>query len=178
MLKNITFNSLLSKLPSLISQLVVFSALFYGISWWQQKDMLSTGSKLTTSDLSLISTKGNVFQYQFNNDNNDTLIYFFAPWCTICHLSIDNLEDLYRSKPEKLNILVVALDWSSLTEVDEFLAQHELTMPVLLGTEKVRQNFQISAFPSYYLISKHAEIKAKNLGYSTKLGMDFRLLTN
>ena len=70
---------------------------------------------------------------------------------------------------------MVALDWRSIEEVDQFLSQHKLTMPVLLGTNEVRDNFQISAFPSYYLISRLGEVQSKNIGYSTELGMKWRL---
>jgi len=163
---------------SWVMQLIIFISIFYTISWWQQKDMLSIGNPLTNKSFSLLSSKGQVIHYRFDNGEKDTLLYFFAPWCGVCHASIDNLEEIYQSRPDDLNIFIIALDWGSIEEIDAFLAQHQLTMPVLLGTREVQQNFKISAFPSYYLISRKAEIQSKNRGYSTELGMALRLKFN
>ena len=163
------------KMLSWAGQLTIYLAIFFGISWYQQKDMLTVGNSIKHTQLNLISVNGQVHSSQLDNGNRDTFIYFFAPWCSVCHASIDNLEDIYQSKPSELDIIVVALDWRSIEEVDEFLSQHKLTMPVLLGTNKVREDFQISAFPSYYLISRLGKVESKNMGYSTELGMNWRM---
>jgi thiol-disulfide isomerase/thioredoxin len=166
------------KILSWAFQLTIYLTIFFVVSWFQQKNMLTVGSAIENTQLNLIDIKGKVHRTQLNNGKRDTFIYFFAPWCSVCHASIDNLEAVYQSKPKELDIIVIALDWRSIEEVDEFLTQHKLTMPVLLGTNEVSENFQISAFPSYYLISRLGEVKSKNMGYTTELGMKMRLLLN
>lgn len=156
-------------------QLIIFLGIFLGVSWYQQKNMLTVGNQIKNAQLNLIGVNGQVHRSQLDNGKRDTFIYFFAPWCVICHASIDNLEKIYQSKPNELDIIVVALDWRSIEEVDEFLSQHKLTMPVLLGTNEVSERFQISAFPSYYLISRLGEVESKNMGYTTELGMSWRM---
>lgn len=150
----------------------------FAFNWWQQRDMLSDGDFIKNTELNLATLNSETYQYQLDNEKNDTLIYFFAPWCGICHLSIDNLEDIYQSKPENLDILVVALDWQSQQEIQEFIDEHKLSMPVLLGNNQTQLNFKISAFPSYYLISKKGEVLSKDVGYSTQWGIDLRLAAN
>jgi len=165
----------LQKILSWGFQLIIYLGIFLGISWYQQKDMLAVGNSIKNPQINLINVNGQIHRSQLDNGKRDTFIYFFAPWCSICHASIDNLEDIYQTNPENLNIIVIALDWRSIEEVDEFLSQHELTMPVLLGTNEVRETFQVSAFPSYYLISRFAKVQSKNMGYSTELGMSWRM---
>jgi len=175
-MKKLQFNK--KQFLSWLFQLILLAFVFYTASWYQQRNMLVTGEKIKQSQLSLLSITGQAKHYQLDNGKNDTFIYFFAPWCSVCHASIDNLENIYRSKPEAIEIIVIALDWSSIDEVDEFLSQHELTMPILLGTNQVMKNFKIKAFPSYYLISRNGEIVSKNMGYTTELGINWRILFN
>ena len=163
-----------SKLRSLIVYLLFIS----GVIWWQHSDMLTTGESVTLDKLQLLTVEGSVYQYELNNGKDDLLIYFFAPWCHICHASIDSIEAVKRSNPEAINFIVVALDWNSVSEVDEFLSQHQLSMPVLLGTRDIQQQFQITAFPSYYLIDKNGLILARNKGYSTEWGMKLSVFSS
>ncbi|WP_444994115.1 TlpA family protein disulfide reductase [Aliikangiella sp. IMCC44359] len=166
----------LKKTAWLFTELVIFIGIFMLIIWWQQKDMLSEGSTLSQTELTLIEINGKVKHHIFNNGERDTLVYFFAPWCKICDLSIDNLELLYQANYKNLDVIAIALDWKSINEVDLFLEKHELTIPVLLGNKQTQELFNISAFPSYYLISKNAEVRAKSRGYSTELGMNLSVL--
>ncbi|TQV71623.1 redoxin domain-containing protein [Aliikangiella marina] len=154
----------------------LLSALFYlgvvaVVFWWQTRDMLSTEEKAPMMSFTLIDVNGRPYQYQFNNGEKDTLIYFFAPWCTICHLSIENTETVREANSDSLNTIIVALDWKNLQEVDAFLAEHHLNSPVVLGTNQIQQQFKISAFPSYYFIDRNGFVKAKSKGYTTSLGM-------
>ena len=68
--------------------------------------------------------------------NNKTLVlYFFAPWCSVCHASIDNLQQLFV-KNEQFDVIPVALDYTKQQEVLDFAKQHQLTFPIVYGNEK------------------------------------------
>ncbi len=99
-----------------------------------------------------------------------TLVYFFAPWCTVCHLSIGNLVALSRQQPE-LTIQLVALDYASVEEVQRFIADQQLPFAVLLGNRQTAVDWQVSAYPTYYLVNKQGQITARSMGYSTQLGL-------
>lgn len=157
------------------SQILLFIGIFVAFSWWQQKDMLPTNSQELAPAFSLVSMDGEVIHFDPNKQTKSTLIYFFAPWCSVCHISIDNIESIRRSSPDKSNFVVIALDWKNKQEVASFLAQHSLNMPVLLGTKKTQQDYKIKGFPSYYVINVDGTLQSKDFGYTTELGMRVRL---
>ncbi|MCP4988643.1 MAG: TlpA family protein disulfide reductase [Colwellia sp.] len=110
-----------------------------------------------------------------NAKGKTTVLYFFAPWCQVCHASISNLQAIYQ-KNEQIDVIAIALDFKSIQEVQEFTQQHKLTFPIALGNEVIKQNFQISGYPSYYVLSEENVIIGKSMGYSSELGLYLRTL--
>lgn len=163
------------KLISWTSQCLIFVAIFVLITWWQQKDMLSTGSAKLAPSFSLVSTDEKVIEFRPEQQTNTTLIYFFAPWCGVCHASIDNIESIKQSANGKIQFYVIALDWSSRQDVERFLSEHQLSVPVLYGTDQTQIDFKVRGFPSYYIIDQNGRLQSKDLGYTTELGMRMRL---
>jgi peroxiredoxin len=104
-----------------------------------------------------------------------TIVYFFAPWCQICHASIGNLQARYQ-QDQKLNVIAVALDFTDVDEVLAFTKKHQLTFPIALGNEAIKQSFEITGYPSYYVINEENMIVSKSLGYSSELGLYLRSL--
>lgn len=104
-----------------------------------------------------------------------TVLYFFAPWCTVCHISISNLQTIYEYNQD-IEVIAVALDFNDLSEVVNFTNEHQLTFPVALGTESIKQTFAITGYPSYYVIDKDNVIVSKSMGYSTTVGLYLRTL--
>ncbi len=163
------------KIIGWINQGLIFIGIFIAITWWQQKDMLQTSSDTLAPQFSLADMSDKVFQFDPTSQTQKTLVYFFAPWCSICHASIDNIEAIKRSSDGQINFIAVALDWRTKEEVELFLADHELTMPVLLGTKETSDKYRIGGFPSYYVIDKAGILQSKDMGYTTELGMRIRL---
>jgi len=110
-----------------------------------------------------------------NSQGKTTVLYFFAPWCQICHMSIGNLQALYE-KNEHLDVVAVALDYTSIDEVMDFTKQHQLTFPIALGNEEIKHTYSISAFPSYYVINENNTVVDKSMGYTSELGLYLRSL--
>lgn len=104
-----------------------------------------------------------------------TVLYFFAPWCQVCHVSIGNLQTLFEHN-QQTDVIAVALDFSNKQEVIDFTNQHQLTFPIALGNEAIKQAFEISAYPSYYVIDENNIIVRKSLGYSSTVGLYLRTL--
>lgn len=105
------------------------------------------------------------------------VIYFFAPWCFYCKHSIDNLDKLVASG----NLAwarTVALEYGSLDEVREFLTETGVDLPVLLGGPKTINDWNIRAFPTYFVIDEEGQIASRSVGYSTKIGMQSRVWLN
>lgn len=105
------------------------------------------------------------------------VVYFFAPWCFYCKKSIDNLDELVAAGDLSW-ARVVALDYGSLDEVREFISETRVSLPVLLGTAQTMQDWQIRAFPTYFVIDGDGQIASRSVGYSTKLGLKARVWFN
>lgn len=106
------------------------------------------------------------------------LVYFFAPWCKICAASADNLVRLRRWRDEEdLEIVAVALDWRSAEEVREYVERHRLNVKVVLGSADVARDWQIRAYPSYYVLDDRHRVLRRDIGYSTQLGLWLRAWT-
>ena len=105
------------------------------------------------------------------------VVYFFAPWCFYCRHSIDNLDELVASG----NLpwaRAVALDYGSLDEVRDFISETDVHLPVLLGSPQTTQDWQIQAFPTYFVIDGDGQIVSRSVGYSTKIGLQARVWMN
>jgi len=110
-----------------------------------------------------------------NAQGKTTILYFFAPWCQLCHASIGNLQALFQ-KNEQLDVIAIAMDFTSSEEVMKFTSQHQLTFPIALGNEAIKQTFKISGYPSYYVLNEENMIIGKSMGYSSELGLYLRSL--
>lgn len=98
------------------------------------------------------------------------VIYFFAPWCIYCRNSIDNLDKLVANG----NIAwarAVALDYENLTELRQFVAETGLQQPVLLGNQQTIREWNINAYPTYFVLDAQRNITSRSVGYSTSLGL-------
>jgi peroxiredoxin len=160
-------------LKSLFIQAVVFLAIFQALTMFRESDMLSSGEQITPQTVLLETLDDKTIELA--NFNKTTIIYFFAPWCQICHVSIGNLQEIYE-KNQQINVIAIALDYVDKKEVFEFSSQHQLTFPIALGTEQIKHQFKIEGYPSYYVIDDKNTVIAKSMGYSSEIGLFLRTL--
>lgn len=103
------------------------------------------------------------------------LVYFFAPWCTVCALSQPSLQAFKQAKPHT-QIIMVALDWSSVSAVKEFQQKHQFDFPIILGDAQLKHRWQVDAYPSYYFVNQAGTITSKDRGLVTLPGLFSRSL--
>ena len=150
-----------------------FVAVFLAVTVFQTRNMLSS-SGTTPPVLSGPLLRGGTFDLESAADR-PVLVYFFAPWCNFCGASSDNLTRLRRMRDEdSLEILTVVLDWQDLTEVRDYVARHDLDLPVILGDHQLAQDWRVTAFPTYYVLDSDHRIRRRDLGYSTQFGLWWR----
>ncbi len=138
--------------------------------------MLDTDTKAPENQFLLTSAQTQKSQIlNFADNNIRTIVYFFAPWCQICHLSMPNLVEIQASKGEQIKIVAIALDYQKQSDVNDFIEQHALNFPVYYGQSAIQKAFKVSAFPSYYLIDKNGVVTHKVVGYTSEIGMRLRL---
>ncbi|MEH6444825.1 MAG: TlpA disulfide reductase family protein [Oceanospirillaceae bacterium] len=137
-----------------------------GLTFWMQKDMLAQGSQASQFILPTLDNSA----ASIINPNQPTLVYFFAPWCSICKLSMGNLSTVQN----KINTIVVALDYQDRTEVVNFITDINVTVPILLGNPVVSKHYQVSSYPSYYIIDGKGKVLDRSSGYSSLAGLLWR----
>ena len=164
---------------------LVAVTIFLGISLWQERNLLPTQEaapmfalsplRLSLSD-AVVSSGVTFSQFalppkrSIYSKNQRSLIYFFAPWCSICKFSMGNLAHLEGDLP----VTAVALDYSNKQAVSDFVTGLGIDVPVLLGNAEVAHAYKIKAFPTYYIINAEGKIEMSSMGYSTELGLIIR----
>jgi peroxiredoxin len=168
-------------LRSVAIQAIIFFSAFLLLSMLRETSMLATDKSLdeviTENSAISIDVVPTLMDetVSLNAKGKTTVLYFFAPWCQVCHVSIGNLQTLFQ-KNEQLNVIAIALDFTSKDEVRNFTNKHQLTFPVALGNESIKKVFEISGYPSYYVLNEENVIIAKSMGYSSELGLYLRSL--
>jgi len=157
-------------MKSWIVTILLASSVFFGVSWYKERALLKSAS--TAPAFIAMTAEGDLFR-STELQGRQTLLYFFAPWCGICRLSMPNLKYL-QADNEGLAVYAIALQYDSPQQVADFVADLDLKVPVLLGNQQLAADYQIQAFPTYYVINAEGQISAKSLGYSTALGLWLR----
>ena len=143
--------------------------LFVAVHAWQTRD-LPIDQAAPQTFLPLLGEQGVGSAIR---EGEAGIVYFFAPWCGICRVSIGNLDELV-AEGRVAWATVVALDYQQADEVSEFIDKTGVTLPVLMGNAQTARDWSIGAFPTYYVIDAQGRISSRSVGYSTTPGMLFR----
>lgn len=166
------------------AELLLFVVLFSALSHWLSRHMLDSGSYAPSLQLPLLQSKPTAAassdlssathqtaDLSWPAPQSRTLVYFFAPWCSVCRVSMPGLNLLGS---EDLRIVAVALDWESPQEVTDFVSSVGFSGEVLLGDRNTAEQYQVQGYPSYYVMDKNGEILHQDRGLSTPPGLWLR----
>ena len=154
------------------TQIAIFTVAVAAIGFWQTRNMVGTGEN--APKLSLTDLDGNRLSLS-DSDGIPVVLYFFAPWCSVCHATSHNinaLSDAYT--PDELKIFAVGLGWETSDDLRRFSEKHALKVPVLIGDKKTQAAYRISSFPSVYILDREHRISYRIVGYTTELGLRLR----
>ena len=155
-------------------QIVLVLAVIWGIGVWQGRHLLSDDEPAPA--FSLRSLEGSEISLG-DIAGKKVVIYFFAPWCTVCNYASHNIVALREARTDdELAILAVGLGWESEDDLRRFAADHELNVPVLAGTDVVQRDYNITSFPTVYIIDEDGAVSDAVVGYTTELGLRLRSL--
>ena len=158
---------------SLVFDAVIVLILYSSVSSWQGRNLLPTDNQLAPAFV-LTGLDGQEYSLA-QASGKPVLLYFFAPWCSVCNLSAHNLRALDKVRTDdELTIYLISIGHSSRESVESFARRHELDMPILLGDYSVAANYQVRATPTLYLLDSSGRIKHHSVGYSTELGLRLR----
>ena len=158
---------------SIVINCLLIGLVFTAVTVFQQRNLLKADTTPapyfnlplldnTQQRLSIAELKGNT-----------TVVYFFAPWCSICRYSMPNLQAAIADTSTRA--IGIALDYQSEKEVKAFVKDLDLDFPILLGNQQIQANYKVTAFPTYYVINKNMQITARSMGYSSELGISLRV---
>jgi len=161
----------------LIGQIAVFIALFIALSAFLARNMLDTEQAMPSLSNDKNATALVIAQNSLTakpikdwQAAPQHLVYFFAPWCAVCALSQPSLAAFSQLRPD-VQIIMVALDWQTAQAVTDFKQEHQFTQPILLGNQRLKQQWKIDAYPSYYFVDNSGKIISKDRGLVTLPGL-------
>lgn len=150
-----------------IEWLVILLAIIL-ISLWLNRHLLETGTPIAS--LSLPDLHGNPQTLHWQ-DSQRTLVYAFAPWCSICRISMPGLNLIEH---DNVRVVVLAFDWQSVDEVAQFVDSVGFQGQVLLADNTLAQALNVDAYPTYYVIDNEGLVLHRDRGLSTPPGLWLR----
>lgn len=94
------------------------------------------------------------------------LVNFWATWCSPCLTEIPDLIALHKAHKDKnLVVIGVVLDYASPRIVLDFVKQHAISYPVVLGNYKMaRQIGKVDVLPTTYLFDPKGKLVSYHAG--------------
>ena len=93
------------------------------------------------------------------------LIDFWAVWCAPCIAAFPQLSRLHDDLGGSgFQVLGVAVYSGSREDVAEFLVDHPVTYPMVVGDESLTERFGVIGFPTYFLIAPNGSVYRQYVG--------------
>ena len=157
---------------NLLKNFAMIALAMTAVGLWQTRELPKVFPQVSLID----GDGGKVFAFPSQHSKpRVSLVYIFAPWCGVCKLSMPNLEQL-RQKMPNLEIIPLALDFESASDVSEFIVGSGYLGRYFSGSSAVRDALGINAYPTYLVITDNGSVRASSVGYSTQFGMIMRVL--
>jgi len=149
-----------------LRDIVLLLLVLAAVQWWQARNMVKGPAPPLVGHLADGST------YQLDAAQGPFLIHFWASWCPVCRLEQDSIASIAADMP----VMTVATTSGSADEINAYLSEHGLVMPVLLDEDgDVARNWGVSGVPATFVVDRSGDISHAGMGYATELGMRLRL---
>ena len=123
-----------------------------------------TGGEKIAPDFQLKNLEGELVTLR-DFRGKPVLINFWATWCPPCREEMPYLQQVYDEWTSKGLILLTIDIGESPTTINKFFAENNLSLPVLLDTDKeIGQAYGITGIPETFLIDKDGIIRKKQIG--------------
>lgn len=100
------------------------------------------------------------------------LVNFWATWCPPCLAELPELNRLQKTHQDMV-VIGIAMDYRSGKQVAQFVKQHGISYPVVLGSSKiVAQIGDLDVLPTSYLYSPAGEQVSSQAGEITQASVE------
>lgn len=116
----------------------------------QDQDMDIELKGINVPNTNLKSLKGNKLIF----------LNFWGTWCPPCREEWPTIEKLYKSKKEKVDFVLIAMQDEE-AKVRKFMADNQYTAPVYIAQSPISNNVLPKSFPTTFLLDKNGRILLK-----------------
>ncbi len=159
---------LLQKAGRTALYLIGFFVFAAAVNWYQSP---KTTALAATPELALSSLTGERAIVR-TATHKKTVVYFFAPWCTVCKVSMDALDFFGGSK--RVQAVAVGLDYENNEELKPYATK--VDVPVYAGTHELQRRFMVDRYPTAYILNSDGSVAHVMVGYTSRFGIWIRTL--
>ncbi len=159
-------------------ELLGFALVVLAISAWQTRHHVRGAApalRLTTLD-GAPATLADVSGAGGAKPGKKTLLYVWATWCGVCKAESQNIEWVRALVGDRARVISIATGYEHPDEVRRYVAAHPTKYPVLLGDESVPRALAVQGYPTIYFLDADGKISGSVAGYTTTLGLWWRLV--
>lgn len=99
------------------------------------------------------------------------LVHFWATWCKVCEFEHGSINQIAQDYP----VIGIASQSGSLADVSAYVAEHQLSFPVLVGNGSNAAQWGIVGYPSSFIVGEDGQIKFTEVGFTSEMGLRLRL---
>ncbi len=147
--------------------IVLVLAVIFGMHVWQTRN-LPTGPAPVLQGVLLDGEETSLNDYR----GKPVLVHFWATWCPICRTEEDSIDSL----AEDYQVLTVASNSGEAAEIRKYLTDNGLSFPVLMDESGIKGvEWGVRGVPSSFIVDANGQIRHAAVGYTTELGLRFRM---
>jgi thiol-disulfide isomerase/thioredoxin len=117
-----------------------------------------------------LAVDGQVFDSGQRN-GKPLLIHFWATWCPTCKLEAPNIAAVNES----YEVITVAVNSGSDDEIRSYMRKKALDYAVISDDGQLAELFDVSVFPTTFIIGSNGEVRFSEVGYTSTIGLMFRM---
>lgn len=93
------------------------------------------------------------------------IVNFWATWCPPCRAEIPDLVALQDKYRDRLQIIGVSEDETSVDDVRRFAAEHKINYPIVMSTPALTRLFPgVRALPTSFVLDRESRLVQKHVG--------------
>ncbi len=148
------------------------------VSWWknkltkEQKEEEEVHPLLNKKipSVNLNTVQGQPFDWS-SLKGKLVVLSFWATWCPPCMMEFPILNKIHKNLDHNKAVVVsICVDGLSNTDrVQEIIKEGKYTLPVLLGSDDLKKDFQFAGIPSLFIFDKEGTVRDVHVGYDSEM---------